>query len=105
MGKLASLIPIVGLWKPYYLFTSGFKESVSVYWNGAIRNYAISAFAFAAGYYTLRFIPLNPYKSIWEWLSYAAVGMVIFLTYDLTATFLFAKGAKDSLSRIKKLKN
>ena len=104
IGKLASLIPIIVLWKPYYLFKSGLKESVIIYWKGVLRNYAISAFAFAAGYYSLRLIPLNPYKSIWEWLSYAAVGMVIFLTYDLTATLLFAKGAKNSLQRIKNIR-
>ena len=105
IGKLTSLIPIVVIWKPYYLFTVGLKEPVRNYWNGALRNYAISVFAFAASYYTLQFIPFNPYKSIWEWLTYAVVGMVIFLLYDFTATFLFAKGAKDSLRRIKILKN
>lgn len=105
IGKLASLIPIVGLWKPYYLFTEGLKEPVRTYWNGALRNYAISAFAFAAGYYSLQLIPFNPYKSIWEWFTYSVIGMVIFLLYDFTATFLFAKGAKDSLRRIKILKN
>lgn len=104
LGKLASLIPIVGLWKPYYLFTAGLKESVWVYWSGAIRNYAVSAFAFAAGYYTLLVVPLEPYKSIGEWVAYATIGMVIFLSYDLTATLLFAKGAKDSLQRIKNIK-
>ena len=104
LGKMASLIPIVVLWKPYYLFTSGLKASVSVYWKGVVRNYAISAFAFAAGFYTLHIVPINPYKSIWAWVMYSAVGMVIFLTYDITATILFAKGAKDSLQRIKNIR-
>ena len=104
LGKMASLIPIVVLWKPYYLFTSGLKASVSVYWKGVVRNYAISAFAFAAGFYTLHLVPINPYKSIWAWVMYSAVGMVIFLTYDITATILFAKSAKDSLQRIKNIR-
>jgi phosphotransferase system glucose/maltose/N-acetylglucosamine-specific IIC component len=80
------------------------KASVSVYWKGVVRNYAISAFAFAAGFYTLHIVPINPYKSIWAWVMYSAVGMVIFLTYDITATILFAKGAKDSLQRIKNIR-
>ena len=100
LGKIVSLITIVVLWKPYYLFNSGFKESVTTYWKGAIRNYAISAFAFTTSLYTIKFIPLDPYQSLWSWMAYATIGMIIFLTYDLTATLLFAKGAKDSLSRI-----
>lgn len=104
LGKIASLIPIVVLWKPYYLFTSGFKEPVSFYWKGVIRNYAISVFSFVAALIMLRFIPINPYQSIWTWLIYAVVGMLIFLSLDLSATLLFAKGAKDSLLRIKKFR-
>ena len=104
IGKIASLIPIVVIWKPYYLFTSGFKVSVWTYWKGVLRNYIISAISFIAGLYTIRFICLNPYYSIWEWAGFAAVSMSIFLLYNLTATLLFAKGAKDILSRIKKIR-
>ena len=104
LGKITSLLAIVVLWKPYYLFTSGFKESVYIYWKGVIRNYGISIFAFALSTYLIRFIPFNPYQSLWEWALYAAIGMTIFLTIELGATLLFAKGAKDSLSRIKNIR-
>lgn len=104
LGKIVSLIAIVVLWKPYYLFTSGFKESVSIYWKGVVRNYSISIFSFALATYAIQYIPVNPYHSIWNWTLYAAIGMTIFLTIDTTATLLFAKGAKDSLNRIKIIK-
>ena len=104
LGKIASLLAIIVLWKPYYLFTSGFQKPVSLYWRNVLRNYAVSAFAIGAALFTVQFIPLNPYKSIWEWILYAAVSMTIFLFYDLSATLLFAKGAKDSLSRISFMK-
>lgn len=101
LGKIVSLLAIVVLWKPYYLFTSGFKESVSIYWKGVLRNYGISFISFALATYAIQHVPINPYHSIWTWAIYAAIGMAIFLSIDLSATFLFAKGAKDSLSRIK----
>lgn len=104
LGKIASLVPIVVMWKPYYLFSAGFKESVSIYWRGVLRNYAISALSFAAALYTLSFVPVNPYESLWSWVLYAAIGMTIFLAYDLTATLLFAKGSKDILNRIKTIR-
>lgn len=104
LGKLASLLPIVVLWKPYYLFTSGFKVPVRIYWFGVLRNYTISAFSIGASLFSISYIPISPYKSIWAWGIYSFVSMVIFFCYDLTATLLFAKGAKDSLKRIKNIK-
>ena len=104
LGKIVSLLAIVVLWKPYYLFSAGFKEPVSKYWKGVLRNYAISAFAIGSTLYTIRFIPLDPYHSIWEWVAYCAISMVIFLSIDISATMLCAKGAKDSFNRIKKIR-
>ena len=103
LGKIVSLITIVVLWKPYYLFSSGFKVPVSIYWKGVMRNYAISALSFFSSTFILYRIPINPYQSIWSWIEYAAIGMVTFLTIDFTLTLLFAKGAKDSLNRIKRI--
>ena len=104
LGKLASLIPIIVFWKPYYLFTSGFKVSVRHYWKNVVRNYAISAFAIATSLYLLHFLPISPYRTIGDWIVYSAVGMTIFLTIDLSATIFFAKGAKDSFNRIKNIR-
>ena len=104
LGKIVSLLAIVVIWKPYYLFTSGFKESVSIYWKGVVRNYGISIMAFALATDIIQYIPVNPYQSIWSWIIYAIIGMIIFLSIDLTATLLFAKGAKDSLNRIKNIR-
>ena len=104
LGKIVSLLAIVVFWKPYYLFSAGFKEPVGIYWHGVLRNYAISAFAIGTSLYALRFIPISPYHSIWEWILYCVIGMLIFLFIDLTATLLFARGAKDSLRRIRGLR-
>lgn len=104
LGKIVSLLAIVVLWKPYYLFTSGLKEPVSIYWKGVLRNYAISAFAFFTAIFLTRYIPINPYESILQWILYSIIGMLIFLTLDLTATLLFAKGSKDVLYRIKNIR-
>jgi hypothetical protein len=101
LGKIVSLLAIVVLWKPYYLFSAGFKLPVSIYWKGVLRNYAISAFAFFGALFILRYIPINPYESLLQWVLYAIVGMLIFLTIDFSGTLLFAKNSKDVLSRIK----
>ncbi len=104
IGKLASLIPIVVIWKPYFLFTSGFKDSVRHYWQYVICNYAISAFSIGTSLYLIQLIPISPYLTIFDWIIYSAIGMAIFLTIDLSTTLLLAKGAKDSLHRIKSIR-
>ena len=104
LGKITSLLAIVVLWKPYYLFTSGFKESVSTYWKGVAKNYAISITVFAIATYTIQYVPIDPYHNFGNWIIFAAIGMTIFLLLDLCATLLFAKGAKDCLYRIKNIK-
>ena len=104
LGKNISLFAIVVLWKPYYLFPSGLKEPVSIYWRGVMRNYGISIFAFALATYIIKYVPVNPYHNIWDWILYAIIGMIIFLSIDLGATFLFARGAKDSLKRIRNIR-
>lgn len=104
IGKLASLLPIIVFWKPYYLFTAGFKKSIYHYWRNVLRNYAISVFSIGISLYLLRFIPIDPYQTIWNWMVYSIVGMAMFLCIDLSATLTLAKGAKDSLSRIKNIR-
>ena len=100
MGKLASLVTIVVLWKPYFLFSAGFKEPASTYWKGVTRNYTISGVSFLSATCLIHHIPINPYHNLWYWILYAIVGMLIFLPIEIGGTLLFAKGAKDSLNRI-----
>ena len=104
LGKIVSLLTIVVLWKPYYLFSAGFKMPVRNYWSGVLRNYAISSFSIGMSVWLIHFIPFSPYSSLWLWVTYAALSMIIFLAIDLTATLLFAKGAKDCFYRIKNIK-
>lgn len=60
MGKIVSLFFIVVLWKPYYLFSQGFKENITKYWSGILRYYLcfILAFAYLLGtMYAFRLFP------------------------------------------------
>lgn len=102
IGKIASLVPIVIIWKPYYLFSSGFKEPIGSYWKGVLRNYAVSVSAFTLATHILYNISINPYQSIWMWIEYAIIGILSFLTIEFITTMLFAKGARDTFYRFKR---
>jgi len=101
LGKLVSLLTIVIIWKPYYLFSSGFKLPVKTYWEGASRNFAISIISFIFGTLLLKQVPIQADQGFLSWFIYGIIGVFIYLTINLPLTYLFAKGSKDSLRRIK----
>ncbi len=101
LGKIISVGFIVLLWKPYYLFTSGFKDSIVLYWNGVIRYHLIFGFSFTIGYYLNQIIPIDPYTSFFSWIQYCSISIFIYLSINLTLLICFAKGSKDCIKRIK----
>ena len=101
LGKLVMLGFIVIWWKPYYLFSSGFKDSISIYWNGAIRYYLIFFLSFSLGYYFNQFIPFDPYTSFYSLILYCSFSFILYLLINISLLLCFAKGAKDCLKRIK----
>ena len=104
LGKVASTLIIIVLWKPYYLFHSGLHESYRSYWNGAIRNYFVSFGCIAIAHYIITtFISINAANGYLSWITYSIVGILIYLILNLTLIILFCKGGRDCIYRIKNL--
>lgn len=103
LGKLISLGFIVIWWKPYYLFTSGFKLKASIYWTGAIRYYILFAFTFTISIYINQLIPIDPYQHYYSLIIYSAISTIAFLTIYFTLYICFARGAVDCIKRITKI--
>ncbi len=103
LGKNISLFVIVVLWKPHYLFSSGFKIPVNEYWRGSLINYTISAFSFFVSGYMLSIVSIDPFLSYVNLCIYALIAILLFLIVDLSLMFCFAYGAKDCLIRLKSL--
>lgn len=101
LGKLVSAGLIVVLWKPYYLFSSGFKFAVSIYWNGAIRYYLIFCISFILAYYISHTIPINPYHNFYSWILYCGISILAYLCINIVLLLCFAKGAISSIKRLK----
>ena len=104
LGKLVSLGFIVIWWKPYYLYTSGFKSSIAVYWSGAIRYYIIFGISFILGNKINQFIPINPNSCFFSWIQYCFISLVSYIVINIVLLFSFAKGSKDCFRRIKNIK-
>jgi O-antigen/teichoic acid export membrane protein len=100
LGKIISTGIIIVLWKPYYLFKSGLHLKYTSYWAGAYRYYLVSTISILGGHYILRFIHINETDNYILWLYYCIIGLVIYLSINITLIFFFCKGSKDSILRL-----
>lgn len=101
IGKIASLLPIIVVWKPYYLFTSGFHLPVGTYWRGVARNYVVFAVAFTVGTIVAQHLTIDPYQGYMQLALYAIVTTTVFVVLDVAGNIAFARGAKELLERIR----
>lgn len=104
LGTLVSMLLIVVIWKPYFLYKNGFKKSVWLYWKGLLPVIIVFlAAAFSISYV----IGMFPYKTedsnYFYWALFASkVTLLTTLTYGLSM-FLFIPGFKVFCLRIKNL--
>ena len=101
LGKILSVFLIVVFWKPYYLFTSGFKLPISIYWKGTIRYYLIFGISFV---FVDMLNGFFPFAADHDWLSligYACLLVICYLILNIILLYLWGHGTKDVVSRIK----
>jgi len=104
MGNIASLIVIVAIWKPYFLYTKGFKTPVLYYWLNYIKHLVIIIvpaimcfFLFPEKHYT-------PGVSFIRWIKYALIICTVYTTSTYILLYLFTQGIRDFTNRLIKWK-
>ena len=100
LGKIASLIPIVVIWKPIYLYKKGFKTSMMKYWKNFLSNllvFFVSCFAVIS---FTKVITISPQESFMNWVVYAIIISVSYLLLFTTLLYFFTNGAKTLVQRI-----
>lgn len=104
MGNITSLLLIIVIWKPYFLYSKGFKKSVIHYWFGYLRHLLIILLSAIACYYLFPSSSFTPENSFIHWISY---GAIITSTYGVSTFFLlylFTPGMRAFTHRILKRK-
>lgn len=100
LGKIISLFLIVILWKPVYLFSTGFKENIKTYWHGNIRYLITFIIIFSLNCYITKLLPINPHNNFISWIIYAIVISILFAISYITAIYIFCPGGKELSKRI-----
>ena len=100
LGKTLSLIPIVLIWKPVYLFRDGFHESCTSYFSRYANLLVVFIIAVVISLSILRFLPDGMASSWGGWILYAgSVALVFGIVYGLLIYFL-APGGRSLLARL-----
>jgi O-antigen/teichoic acid export membrane protein len=96
LGSIASQLSIIGIWKPYFLFSKAFRESVWGYWK------KLSAYLFSITVTWLVVvelvnpnIPIQPALSLFHWMLYAILEFAAFSFTCFLLMFLLTQGMKD----------
>ena len=93
LSSIISIFIIVGLWKPYYLYTKGFKKSVWNYWYIWLKYNILTILSFVLSYVILSYI--NQYfnlYNIFQWLMYSICVLTIYSTISF---FLYYSCIKE----------
>lgn len=80
LGGICSQILIVGIWKPYFLFSSGFQVSVWYYWlNWAKYILSVGLPWILVSQYSQKLFPIHPEVSYINWFVYALIIIVAYM--------------------------
>jgi len=100
MGKIVSLFIIVVIWKPYYLYSKGFNESVWDYWKGVFLYYLCFALAFAYLIISMYIFKNTPEPTLKSMLIFGLTEVIPSIIIYLLSLIMFGRGTKDLLKRI-----
>lgn len=100
LGKTLSLVPIVLIWKPIYLFRDGFRESFWRYFSRYAVLLGVFLLAAVLALVILRLLPVGTTLSWGGWIFYAvSVSSVFGIIYG-SLIFFLAPGGRSLLKRL-----
>lgn len=98
--KSITLLTIVLIWKPYYLYRDGFKNTHISYWSGTSRYYIVLAGCWILSTLISKIISINPAESYLSWVFYAILISFPFALLLGTGIVIFCPGGKEIINRL-----
>ena len=106
LGGVTSLVIIVGIWKPYFLFSKGFKVPVWRYWKRIAEYIVLTIISFLlVGEGIHLFVESDfPTKSWSHWILYALIITSIFALFHFLLLYFSVKEMRTFIDRVIKWK-
>lgn len=100
LGMIASLLVIVFLWKPYFLFSKGFKMPISIYVKMYAKHLLILAIVVTLLHFIIPTLGICG-ESSWSKLLLDGVVLALCLTLIIgSITYVFESGMRDFVKRV-----
>ena len=100
IGKTASLVPIIVIWKPLFLYRTSFKRSIWHYWKNVTLMLLCFAIAFAVSAAIARLIPIDPYQGFLPWTAYCLISTSLFSAIYVATLYISTEGARSMVRRM-----
>lgn len=100
LGKIISLLLIVVIWKPIYLFRDGFQLRIGDYWKYIVRYYGAFALSMVIGFFMVNSVPINEYSGFGPLVLKAIICVGCFVICYVSLLYWWNKGFRDIMSRI-----
>ncbi len=100
IGNIASMAVITSIWKPYFLFHYGLRESVFRYWTNWGACIVCMLSAMAASGYILTYVHIDPYVGYRNWVLYGCISAPLFSVIYIMLLMVFTQGARSFANRL-----
>ena len=101
IGTIASMTLMVLVWKPFFLYKKGFKESVLEYWISFFKLISSLILTFLIVNYLKNILYNNPITTFLEWFVFAFVLCITIIIIYSIFLFFIHQGFRDFIFRIK----
>lgn len=101
LGKVVSLLLIIVLWKPYYLFNSGLNLNVKLYWKNTFKYYFVILISVLLAEFYRGIIKIEPQNSILNFVCYSSIVLIPFILVLSVLFYKFTTGGKMCFNRFK----
>lgn len=98
-GSLVSMLLIIVLWKPYFLYSRGFQEKLSEYWKEVLKYLLLIGGGWGVCGYAIRFLPIDPYQGFLNWILYSSVTVGVLGVFFVFLFYIFTAGFRYFIAR------
>lgn len=103
LGGIISLFLIVGVWKPFFLFHSGFKRNVASYWLGYFKHLLLIIIPAIICYWILPYLTtINPATTFLNWIIYGSFVISFYTLITGLLLYQFSNGIRNFTFRFLK---
>ena len=100
MGKIVSLVIIVVIWKPYYLFTQGIKESVMTYWKVIGKYYLCFFISFGFMISCMYLFNIMPSPDLYSMSLFGFTIIIPTIILYAILLYVYGNGFREIVTRI-----